>query len=266
MFSIDDFSLPKGAARGGVVSFPPREKLISCRAQNRLPKEAVSVLIFSFPYFSPLLKGNISKYAMVADYHTVLISTLKDYCDLLSQKTGGEFVPFVDNSPIPEVYSAAKAGLGFLGANSLIIDPDYGSYVFLGTVVTNLPFSSTEGEIKRCIGCGRCQAACPGQAISNSCFEKGDCFSEITQKKRPPTQKQAEIMRKHKLLWGCDICQDVCPMNKNKKHTENPLFLEDIVTELTEEIIETCCKERAFGFRGTAVLYRNLDILSKHFI
>lgn len=263
MFNIADLPLPKGAARGGVISFPPHEKLISCCAQSRLPKEPASVLIFSFPYFSPLLKGNISKYAMVADYHIILTLSLKDYGDLLSEKTGGEFVPFVDNSPIPEVYSAAKAGLGFLGANGLIIDPEYGSYVFLGAVVTNLLFSSTEGEIKRCIGCGRCQAACPGQAISNGSFERDDCFSEINQKKKPPTQKQAEIMRKHKLLWGCDICQDVCPMNKNKKHTENPLFLEDIVTELTEEIIENCCKERAFGFRGTAVLYRNLDIIEE---
>lgn len=261
MFNIDDFPLPKGAAKGGVVSFPPREKLVSCRAQNHLPKEAVSVLIFSFPYFSPILKGNISKYAMVADYHTVLISSLKDYCDFLSQKTGGEFVPFVDNSPIPEVYSAAKAGLGYLGANGLIIDPDYGSYIFLGSVVTNIPFALTCGDIKRCIGCGRCQAACPGQAISNSSFERDDCFSDITQKKKTPTSAQAEIMRNHKLLWGCDICQDICPMNKNKKYTQNPLFLEDIVTELNEDIIENGCKHRAFGFRGTAVLYRNLDII-----
>lgn len=261
MFNIDDFPLPKGAARGGVASFPPREKLISCRAQSRLPKEPASVLIFSFPYLSPLLKGNISKYAMVADYHTVLTSSLKDYCNFLSKKTRGEFVPFVDNSPIPEVYSAAKAGIGFLGANRLIIDPEYGSYVFLGTVVTNLPFKLTGGETKRCIGCGRCQTACPGQAISNSSFEREDCFSNITQKKQPPTSKQAEIMKKHKLLWGCDICQDVCPMNKSKKYTKNPLFLEDIVTELTEEIIENGCKERAFGFRGTSVLYRNLDII-----
>ena len=263
MFSIDDFQLPKGAARGGVVSFPLSEKLISCRAQSRLPKESKSILIFSFPYLSPLLKGNISKYAMVADYHTVLMLSLKNYCDLLSERTGGEFVPFVDNSPIPEVYSAAKAGLRFLGVNGLIIDPDYGSYVFLGAVVTNLLFASTGGEIKRCIGCGRCQAACPGQAISNSNFEKNKCFSEITQKKKPPTLEQAEIMKKHQLLWGCDICQDVCPMNKNKKYTENPLFLEDIVTELTEQIIKTGCKDRAFGFRGAAVLYRNLDIVLK---
>lgn len=264
IFQVTQFPIPIGAAKCGVLPFPKKEWLLPCRAQQRLPQMPVSVLIYSFPYASSQLKGNFSKYAMVPDYHTVLGKILENHADFLTRETGGEFVPFVDNSPLPEVSLAARAGLGFLGHHRLLIDPDYGSYLFLGTIVTNLPFKSTETEVKPCIGCGKCERACPGHALSDNKFQKEDCFSEITQNKRPPSPLQEKKMKHHRLVWGCDICQDVCPMNQNKKETTNPFFLDDIITTLTEETVTTTYQERAFGFRGPAVLLRNLKLLGKN--
>ena len=263
MLQIDQFPMPMGAAKSGVVPFPPKNRLLPCRAAERLPKPPVSVLLFSFPYASRHLKGNISKYAMVHDYHRVIGSILNAYCNMLAGQTGGVFVPFVDNSPLPEVSLAASAGLGFLGKNHLIIDPDYGSCLFLGAVVSNLPFASTEREIQPCMNCGRCQTACPGNALSETHFQREACFSEITQKKKAPTEAQIHIIQKHRLVWGCDICQDVCPMNRGKLPTSNPLFLQDIICELTEEVILNCYRERAFGFRGAKVPLRNLKLIEQ---
>ena len=135
--------------------------------------------------------------------------------------------------------------------------------VLLEAVVSNLPFASTEREIQPCMNCGRCQTACPGNALSETHFQREACFSEITQKKKAPTEAQIHIIQKHRLVWGCDICQDVCPMNRGKLPTSNPLFLQDIICELTEEVILNCYRERAFGFRGAKVPLRNLKLIEQ---
>ncbi len=129
-----------GAALWGICAFPPERELLPCRAASRLPEHPCRVVMCAFPYRTEDSPGrNISRYAVVADYHRVVRSALEQAADKLSARLGGAFVPFVDASPIPEVACAVRAGLGVRGKNGLLITREYGSFVFLGELVTDLP-------------------------------------------------------------------------------------------------------------------------------
>lgn len=249
----------------GVCKFSSIENnLLECRAKSRLPQNAESVLVACFPYLLPKenYKGsNISKYAVVTDYHDVAINRLKNACEELSELyPENTFVPFADNSPIPEVRAALCAGLGVCGKNSLLITEEFGSYVFLGEIVTDLKFEATENAAKNCIGCAKCVKACPAAAISENGTDSTKCVSAITQKKGELTEKEKELMINCGCVWGCDICQDICPMNKNAAVTQIKEFLSDPEPVLTGE---TDFDGRAYAWRGKKVIERNLSIINQ---
>lgn len=233
-------------------------EFLNCNNIKKLPKNPKSVIMFSFPYYSSKLVGNYSKYAMVDDYHKVVLHYLNDIIKRINNSKN-EFVAFVDNSPINEVLYAARAGLGYRGKNGLLIDKDYGSYIFLGSIVTDLELYYEEAKIKDCLNCKICKEACPNNAITDKGVIKDRCLSYITQRKSPPNEEEIKLMQENKLLWGCDICQDVCPMNKNIKETKIEEFLNNIICNLDYYNINY--KDRAYSYRGAKVLKRNLKIL-----
>ena len=247
----------------GCVSFQ-HLNILNVRSKARIPQNCASAIAIIFPYFNKnAFTGNISAYCAVADYHTVVGMQLKSMCEKLSEKyPEHSFVPFCDASPVDEVDMCVKAGLGVKGANSLLITPQYGSYVFIGEILTTLPLETTCCEDKGCLNCGLCQKACPGGAIScGVCTEK--CASHISQKKGELTEEETEILFRAKTVFGCDICQTVCPMNRNIKEEYN-LFSDDILSTVTKENVESIYKSRPFGWRGLKVLQRNIDIYEKH--
>ena len=128
-----------GIPDAGAVSFSGCLPLLPCRAAERLPENAKSVIVCVFPYYTeddgP---RNISRYAAVPDYHRVAGELLERACQELSGMFPNTFVSFADNSPIREVDAALRAGHGVLGKNSLLIHPVYGSWVFLGAIVTDM--------------------------------------------------------------------------------------------------------------------------------
>lgn len=249
----------------GVCSYSDvADKLIDCRARNRLPVNPKTVIVACFPYLLPeenYRNSNISKYAVVTDYHDVAMNRLKNACEELEKLYPlNGFVPFADNSPIPEVRAAALAGLGVRGENSLLITKEFGSYVFLGEVVTDLPLETVKSEIISCINCGRCTAACPAQAISKSGVDGKKCLSAITQKKGELSESEQELMKKCGCVWGCDICQDICPMNKNAATTQIKEFLSDPEPVLTGK---TELEGRAYAWRGKKVIERNISTVNQ---
>lgn len=249
----------------GICKFSSiKNSLIDCRAKSRLPLNSESVLIACFPYLLPkenYKNSNISKYAVVSDYHDVATNRLKKACDELSKLfPENVFVPFADNSPIPEVKAALYAGLGVCGENSLLITKKFGSYVFLGEIVTDLEIEATESLIKSCIGCGKCKTACPAVAISENGVDIKKCVSAITQKKGELTEKEKELMMNCGCVWGCDICQDICPMNKEAAVTQINEFLSEPISVLTDE---TELDGRAYAWRGKKVIERNLSIINQ---
>lgn len=250
----------------GICSFEQILPCLECRAKQRIPQDAASVLVCLFPYYTGEHKErNISRYAMVTDYHMIAGEYLNRFCKALQEVfPQNQFEPFTDNSPIREVSAAFHAGLGRRGKNGLILHPKYGSYVFIGEVVTDLVLQPDQplnpGE---CIGCRKCQNVCPQGALQSDgsvCLER--CRSHITQKKGELTDWEIGQIQDGRLIWGCDICNDVCPMNQEAKVlTPVPEFLESTVAVLDAQIAERLLKTRAYNYRGKKTILRNIQLL-----
>lgn len=235
------------------------DRLIPCRAKNLLPQNSKTILCALFPYYTVETMHNISRYAFSKDYHLIVMDILKRASAILLETfLEFKFVPFCDNSPIPEVRAAALCNLGVIGKNGLLINKDYGSFVFIGEIVTDmiLPYNNT--SINSCIGCNACIKACPGKALCEKNFTKDVCASFLSQKKGELSLEQQKIIQKSGLVWGCDTCQNVCPMNKNIKCTYIDEFknIQPIIN------LENCDKfsDRAFYWRPINVIKRNIKI------
>ena len=225
-----------------------------------------SVIVFLVPYYTGETV-NISRYAASLDYHLVLrdiadglIHALQSIAEPVRAKGYG------DHSPISEVSAALISGLGAIGDNGLIINEKYGSYVFIGDVVTDIDpeliGAISPQKVKGCLGCGACKRSCPTGILRG---EGDDCLSAITQRKGELSDKEVELMRKFNTAWGCDICQSVCPYNKNPIMTPVEFFYTDRIPELTRELLDSMDKptfmRRAFSWRGRKTVERNLDLL-----
>lgn len=229
---------------------------------------AANVIVVLFPY---LVRdtGNVSLYARGLDYHRVILDALTPVCDRLRVEfPHNHFVPLVDASPLPEVRAAWASGAGLLGRNGLIFDRIYGSFVFIGTVLTDLPVQPTPSAYEICPNCGACTAACPVQALKNGCVDESKCLSALTQSKQLLTGEQQQQLAQHPLIWGCDTCSLVCPLNRDAAETTNPAFRENRICSLNPEDVDGYTRRqflaafpnRAFTWRGPAPLVRNLSL------
>jgi epoxyqueuosine reductase len=176
-------------------------------------------------------RGWISRYAWGDDYHEVLWGKL----NALTAEMRTHFPPsfearaYADTGPVHERAAAKYAGLGWLAKNTLLINQSLGSWLFLGVVVTSLPLTPSMGAADvpppdRCGTCRRCLEACPTQAIVEPyVLDASRCISYLTIELRGAIPHEfREPMGKH--VFGCDICQDVCPWNRKSPRTELPEF------------------------------------------
>ena len=228
-----------------------------------------SAIMLLVPYYVNDGAGNISLYARSGDYH--------HYCDLLFERLlpklearfGGRFLGFADKSPIEENIAASMAGLGKLGDNYMLINEKYGSFVFLGEILSTvkpevLGFDGKIAEPAYCPHCGACKSACPMM------IEDMECLSAVTQKKGVLSDEEADYLKKYGSAWGCDLCQLACPLNQkvlaNGVETPIDFFRENRISTLTSEVLEKMSDEefkaRSFSWRGKAPLLRNLELLS----
>ncbi len=253
--TITDILSVNGIKNVGFCDFDSvKEHLIDCRAKERLPKNSKTVIMCAFAY---KVKENppkiLSRYAAVPDYHIICGDMLKKVCEnLKTTYPQNSFEWFCDNSPIPEVFAAAIAGLGVKGDNGLLITKEYGSFVFLGEIVTDL-YIDCQNQYKECIHCGKCKTACP---VS---LNKADCLSNLSQKKKL-TDSELKTLKENSILWGCDICQNACPMNKSAKCTD----IKEFVNEYRNEyILDEDATNRPYTWRGENVIKRNYENLIK---
>ncbi|MBM6723687.1 DUF1730 domain-containing protein [Pseudoflavonifractor phocaeensis] len=229
-----------------------------------------TVLVAAFPYYAGERGGNLSLYARGLDYHTVVTRRLNTICDFLKEKyENSRFLPAADNSPLPERQAAWRCGVGLRGRHGLVILPPYGSYVFLGTILTDAVLELPERTPSPgCTDCGRCRSACPGGALGEGGVEVSRCLSQLTQKKGELTQAEAALLKAHPLIWGCDCCQRACPYNARPALTPLPEFREGLVDALTGADLAGLSNRtfrekyggRAFVWRGPAPLRRNLEL------
>lgn len=234
-----------------------------------LMPNAKSIITALFPYFNGNKKSNISKYAQGEDYHSVIkqkLSPLKSYLE----NRGYTAEIYADNSPLNDRYLAYKAGLGFIGKNGFLINPKYGTYTFIGYIITDCMLPPDTPLTLSCMDCMQCVRHCCGNALSeNYGFDAEKCLSYITQKKGELTESEQGLIKSNATVWGCDKCQDVCPHNRNiplspfKEFTDNNIELLELDTDISNKQFKQKYANRAFSWRGKSVLLRNLNILEK---
>ncbi len=272
MTTLNEAFAAAGAAAWGGLPFSELAADMTAEAVEKagaLCPNPRTVLVAAFPYYAGERPGNLSLYARGMDYHQVVTGQLNTVCDFLREKyENGVFVSAADNSPLPERQAAWRCGVGLRGKNGLVILPPYGSYVFLGAILTDveldLPPRTPSSE---CVGCGKCLAACPGGALGERGVAVERCLSDLTQRKGTLTAEQAELVKTHPLIWGCDTCQRVCPYNAHPALSPLHQFREELVDRLEAADLEGLTNRtfrekygcRAFAWRGPAPLRRNLE-------
>jgi epoxyqueuosine reductase len=251
----------------GITMLPDKRFWRTTHNVAAIPAGAKSVFIYAFPYKLPesaYPERNMARYACVPDYHATVLSYLNKISETLRTAHPLEaFVCFCDNSPLPEVEMAVRAGLGVRGKHNLLITPEFGSWVVLGEIVTTLPLETTQQRIANpaCGDCSLCRNACPcGALLHKDGFMREKCISHITQQKQPLSPGSAEVLRQTGLVWGCDLCQEACPRNLRAATEPFAPFAQDTHPKLDTDTIKL--PNRAYSWRGEAILRRNLDILN----
>ena len=219
-------------------------------------------LVFLMPYYVDDRGGNVSLYARPRDYHAYTAELFPRLEAALTNEFGGRFLGFSDKSPIEETEAALRAGLAVRGDSYVIINEKYGSFVFIGEVLADLPASAmgldgSPKDIRECLHCGACRRACP--------MKNGrECLSAVTQKKGELSDDEKAYIVENGSVWGCDICQTVCPMNKNVAETPISFFRENRISHLDRKTLEEMTDEefarRAFSWRKKETVMRNVAL------
>ena len=182
-------------------------------------KSVVSVLHSYYHPFqgsSDLETGRISRYAWGDDYHLIIKEKLHELLDWLGQQTGGvQGRAFVDSAPVMDKVWAARSGLGWIGKHSNLISPEHGSWCFIGEIIVDVDLPADRPVADHCGTCTKCIDACPTGAIVQPYVVNGEaCISYSTIEHRGDDVPEALTSGHGNWIFGCDICQDVCPWNK----------------------------------------------------
>ncbi|HDK7139297.1 TPA: tRNA epoxyqueuosine(34) reductase QueG [Clostridium botulinum] len=226
-------------------------------------KEGKTIISIAFPYLFNLGHKHdvyFSKYTQGRDYHTVVNEYLQKICNFIQSK-GYRAEYFVDSNNLPERYIAYLCGIGFIGKNNMLITEKYGSYVFLGEIITDMETDEDEPMECKCEECNICLRACPTSSLEHK--DPNICLSYITQKKNIEDDWFNKLKGR---MFGCDTCQRVCPYNKNINTSniegfktfdfmEN-LDLEELIYVNNKEFKEKY-KLTSCGWRGKSILQRN---------
>ena len=245
---------------------------------RKLVPGAKSVVTLMYNYHNPEAQKDpsapkISQYAYGKDYHQIIKAKLRELLEFLRGKVGEvDGRCFVDSAPVLERDWAKRSGTGWVGKNTLLINPKAGSYFFLAELIIDLEME-TDGPIKDYCGtCTKCIDACPTEAISPNGYlmDGSKCISYLTIELR----ENIPIEFKDKMdgwMFGCDICQEVCPWNRfSQKHQEanfepHPDLLEMTKNdweELTEDTFRKVFKKSAVKRTKYAGLTKNIKFLN----
>lgn len=225
-----------------------------------------SIIVCLFSYHKKYPK-KISSYAQGQDYHNVVKGKLLKIANPLI-KYGYKAEVFCDNGDLSDRFLAMKCGLGFVGKNGMLINEKLGSEFFIGYIMTDCEFIyDVSLKNQMCIGCNKCIKACPGGAIGEDFgFNENLCISFLTQKKGELSKEEESIIRKSGYIWGCDICNMVCPYNENAPVTEIKEFMENdmddisIDDNITNKEFKKIYAKKAFSWRGKNVILRNINL------
>ena len=170
-------------------------------------------------------RGAISVYAQNDDYHDVIKKRLKALARRIAGRYGAEVKVFVDTAPLMEKPLAEQAGLGWQGKHTNLVSRDFGSWLFLGTILTTLDLPADPPEADRCGSCRACLDICPTGAFpAAGQIDARRCISYLTIEHKEPIPRELRPLMGNR-IYGCDDCLAVCPWNKFARQAEEPAFL-----------------------------------------
>jgi epoxyqueuosine reductase len=238
-------------------------------------KSVISLLYNYFPDKHPEHSNyKIARYAYGEDYHYVIKEKLKTFLHQIREEIGEiDGRVFVDSAPVMERQWAAKSGLGWLGKNTLLINKQQGSYFFLAEIIIDLELEY-DGPIKDYCGtCSKCRDACPTNAIIGAgVLDASKCISYLTieLKGAIPTEFKGKM---NNWIFGCDICQEVCPWNRFAKKHQEPAFekvkgvreiMDSEMIEFTEVVFGQLFKNSPIKRTKYEGLRRNITFIQKN--
>lgn len=236
-------------------------------------EDCKTILSIAFPYYEEdaemdVIENGFSIYTKRHDYHRVVRKYLDTICAYI-ESLGGKAVPLVDSNTLPERYIAYLAGVGFIGRNNMIITKKYGSYVFLGEIITDLDMDCEEKrsfeqirEYEECGECRICYNKCPTKSINPYKISPNICLSYLTQKKEI-SDKEFSLLKGN--VFGCDFCQLKCPYNEQASQSTIKEF--KLLSCMNEDVKHFAAMDNRFfkenisntscGWRGKNVIKRN---------
>jgi epoxyqueuosine reductase len=236
-------------------------------------KSVISLLLNYYPQETQTQNTfKLSKYAYGTDYHFVIKDKLKELLNFITEEIGEvSGRAFTDSAPVLDKAWAAKSGLGWVGKHTLLLTQQVGSFYFVGELIIDLELEYDSSTTDHCGTCTKCIDACPTQAITEPYVVDGSkCISYFTieLKDKIPTEFKGKF---DDWIFGCDICQDVCPWNRFSKAHSEPLFnphpellsmTKKDWEEITEEVFKDLFKKSAVKRTKFEGLKRNIEFLS----
>lgn len=237
---------------------------------------ARSVVCIAVPYAVPApdegapLRGRVSNYAWSSDYHARIRALLTATAHVIDDAAGGPVTAIAcDTRPLAERALAARSGLGWIGKHTNLISSALGSFVFLGEIVTTLELPADAPLRKSCGACVRCVDACPTRALRGDyTIDANRCISDLTQRTDSIPREMRPLIADW--VWGCDICQMVCPPTQRAggagSWQDAPLDGQAARPSLVELLrmrsgdFKRRYRRTAMGWRGAAVLRRNAAV------
>jgi epoxyqueuosine reductase len=237
---------------------------------------AASVVCVAMNYYVPLedvpadersRHGRVARYALGDDYHEIIKTRLYALADWLRETfPDAKTRAAVDTAPVMEKELAARAGVGWVGKNTCLINPSVGSWLLLGEVLTTLPLAPDEPAADHCGTCTRCLDACPTGAITAPYqLDARRCISYLTIEHRDeiPAELQGQI---GDWLYGCDVCQDVCPHNRHAPAAHDPALRPRFATGTldVDEVLNWTEDQYRETLRGSAMKRVKLPVLKRN--
>ena len=244
--------------------------------QQLLPG-AQSIICLGINYFQPIRHhkqdlnenstGRIANYAQGNDYHKLIKKRMRSFVVEMSSILGKEFSAkwYVDDGPMLDRAAANRSGLGWFGKNTNILSPGVGSWTFLGQIITDLDLQADVPIKKSCGTCIRCINACPtGAIVGPYVLDNTKCISFQTIENKGPIPRDLRPQMKN-WIFGCDICQEVCPVNNIAPTTNEPKFqrssLDDVNLSDVLRLDEEGFKQK---FAGTPIMRTKLSGLKRN--
>ena len=169
--------------------------------------------------------GRVARYAWVRDYHRVMKRRMRELVRALERELSSVVSArwYVDDGPMLDRAAANRAGIGWFGKNANVLNPNFGSWMFLGQIITDLDLDPDAPSRKSCGNCTRCIVDCPtGAIVAPYVVDNGRCISYLTIENRGPIPRELRPLMQD-WVFGCDICQDVCPVNRKARQPAQPI-------------------------------------------